>query len=88
MRGFFGLHTIAFVLMVAVVRKLRPTVFLHECTQNFQFTIFVDLLEDLCLGFLSSAIEKYTYVFFPAADGLKVLDEHVKVFRPWGSCVM
>ena len=90
MRGFFGLHTIAFVLMVAVVRKLKPVVFLHECTQNFQFTIFLDILEDLWLGILPSAFGRiYVYIIYVFTHicvyGLTVLGEHAtaKVSKPW-----
>ena len=42
--GFFGNHTLAFVIMVAIIRKLMPSVFFHENTRNFDYDMLATLL--------------------------------------------
>lgn len=39
-KGFFGPSTIAFIIMACLVRRVRPAVFLHECTRTFKWQIF------------------------------------------------
>ncbi|CAE7731277.1 hhaIM [Symbiodinium sp. CCMP2456] len=44
--GFFGPNGIAFVVMIAVVQKIKPIVFLHENTRSFDFSMLAFLLSD------------------------------------------
>lgn len=41
--GFLGPSVLAFAIMCAVLRKTRPRVFVHECTQTFDAKIFAAL---------------------------------------------
>lgn len=49
MKGFFGDHTVQFSIMIALVRYLRPTLFVHACTKNFQYEILPELLNEYTL---------------------------------------
>ena len=44
--GFFGNHGVAFVVMVCVVKKMRPKLFVHENTRAFDVSILSDLLPE------------------------------------------
>ena len=43
-RGFFGAHTLAFAVMICIIRKTRPVLFLHECTRTFAHSVLELLL--------------------------------------------
>ena len=44
--GFFGPNGIAFVVMIAVIQKIKPIMFLHENTRSFDFSMLAFLLSD------------------------------------------
>ena len=57
--GFLGNHALAFVIMIAVVRKLRPIAFLHENTRNFDYATLQMLLPEYQLHHTFLRPEEY-----------------------------
>lgn len=41
--GFMGKSVMAFAIMASVLRKVSPQLFVHECTQTFDASIFASL---------------------------------------------
>lgn len=39
-KGFLGTSVLPFAIFIALCRRLRPKLILHECTKNFKWEIF------------------------------------------------
>lgn len=62
-KGFLGKSLLAFVILVCLVRRWRPSVFIHECTRLFKWTAVED--QDLLPGYVvhSTLVDPTDYGF-------------------------
>ena len=42
-KGFLGDSVVPFAVMIALTRRLRPALFVHECTRTFAWNLFEQL---------------------------------------------
>lgn len=60
--GFMGKSVLAFAIAMAVLRSLQPRLFVHECTQTFDATIFSFLFPKY---YVESVVTRPTDFGFP-----------------------
>lgn len=67
-KGFLGKSLLAFVILICLVRRWRPSVFIHECTRLFRWTVLGD--RDLLPGYtIHTVLIDPTEYGFPVRRG-------------------
>ena len=81
-RGFLGESVLPFAIMVALVRRIRPALFVHECTRTFGWRIFTKLFPGYTARHLLTDPTDYGFPVKRGRSYTAVLRDTLELRRP------